>query len=182
MTALAYAAALESPGIAMGWAVRSRAARVADAPTIHRLVAAWSGQGLTIPRSLGNVLGSLGDFTVTEVLEPTPRVIACGALEFITDGLAEIRSVAVDPEAPRMGAGSLVVEQLLIEAEARRLREVILLTKAPAFFARCGFTEVAHADLPAVFTAQHLPAQGRTLIGRTAMRRVLPDAALVVTR
>lgn len=145
----------------------ARPARVADAPRVVALVSGWAERGLTIPRSTGDVLGSIGDFTVAEMGGGTP--VACGALEVFSDREAEIRSVAVAPGCEGMGAGRAVVSRLLAEAEARGVARVCLLTRCPAFFARCGFVEVPHDQLSPAYAIGHVAGNGRTLTARNAM-------------
>ncbi|MEO0513546.1 MAG: GNAT family N-acetyltransferase [Planctomycetota bacterium] len=167
MTALPFALSLVEPTM-LDLAVRPRSARVADASEIHRLITLWSGQGLTIPRPAGEILGSIGDFIVARRV-PDGRVVACGALEMVTGSVAEIRSISVDPAAPRIGAGRVVVRSLLAEASERGVDRVVLLTKTPDFFARCGFAAVPADDLPPAYAGPHLHARDRTTVGRIAM-------------
>jgi argininosuccinate lyase/amino-acid N-acetyltransferase len=175
VTALAYATALQSPIGVLAAEPLARPARVADAGTIQRLIAAWTAQGFTLPRGFGNILGSLGDFAVVESPVIEGRVIACAALEHVAEGIAEIRSVAVDPLAARSGSGRIVVRHLIAEATARGLHTVVLLTKAPGFFERCGFTSAEPESLPNAYTHDHLPRHGRVITGRTPMIHKIRD-------
>lgn len=170
MTALPFATAAVRHPMELNVAPTAiaRSARVADAWHIHRLVALWSGAGLTIPRSLGEILGSIGDFVVAS-RPGHDDVVACGALEMVTPTIAEIRSISVDTTAPRIGAGRVVVKCLMNEAAERGVERVVLLTKTPDFFARCGFEALDHALLPQAYTGPHLGSRNRTLAGRTAM-------------
>lgn len=173
MTALASISGAVGSPVAIDAAGRgatvARSARVADARTITRLINLWSRQGFTIARPLGDVLSSVGDFAVaTTDDERIP--VACGALESVSRELGEIRSVAVDPAAAGNGAGRAVVAHLVEEAAARGMSEVCLLTRVPSFFERCGFEPVDPRVLPGVFLDTHLRRQGRTHVGRTAMR------------
>jgi len=178
MTALALATA---PPMLTPTGVCARSARVADAKAISALVDLWADRGLTIRRPLGNVLSSLGDFVVAARTGFPSDVVACGALEavggFDVSGIAEIRSIAVDPTAAGLGAGRCVVEHLIAEAEARGLSQLCLLTRTPGFFQRCGFNAVQPAQLPLVYRDEHLAAQGRTCDGRTAMIRQVAQAS-----
>ncbi|MEM7518386.1 MAG: GNAT family N-acetyltransferase, partial [Planctomycetota bacterium] len=95
--------------------------------------------------------------------------VACGAVQEIEHGLAEIRSIAVDPDAPKVGAGRRIVLSLIESARDRGLETLVLLTKAPMFFERCGFSEVATHSLPRVYREDYLCALGRTVERRVAM-------------
>ena len=152
-----------------------RSARLVDAREIARLVNAWAEQGLTLPRPLGAIERCIGEFVVVEAAE---RIIGTGALEVHSPGIAEIRSVAVDPKAKGLGAGREVVEFLLEQARALDVDEVTLLTRIPGFFAKFGFREVAPAELPPSFLEEAISARGRTLVGRTIMARRIAGGAV----
>src|ERR1035437_10653275 len=80
-----------------GGARGSRRAREAvrpDAEPIHALIAAYSGDGTLLPRTLAEVCENVRDFVV---LEHEGRIIGCGALHLYGLPLAEIRSITVDP-------------------------------------------------------------------------------------
>jgi N-acetylglutamate synthase-like GNAT family acetyltransferase len=144
-----------------------RCARVADAPAIVTLVASWAEAGLTLRRSLGDVLGTIGSFVVVEW---GGRVIACGATDDCGKGLGEIRSVAVAYDAKGVGAGRAVVEGLVARAPDRGFDQLVLLTKTPAFFERTGFRAIELAQAPAWFVRERLVSAGRSTEGRTVMR------------
>lgn len=144
-----------------------RPARVADAGTIEALVTGWAERGLTIRRSLGDILAGIGDFAVAEA---AGVVVACASLEVFGDGAeAEVRSVSVAPGHEGLGAGRAVVGQLLDEARARGVGRVVLLTRSQAFFQRCGFCVIEPGELSRAYLDQQVTGRGRTLDGRTAM-------------
>lgn len=180
MTALAFAASAVFPPepLATTMAV-ARAARVADAAAIHSLIALWAERGLTLRRGIGDVLGAIGDFTVAEMgrVPGAGPIIACGALDVVSPRVAEVRSISVDPTAPRIGGGRAVVSRILMEAAARGIETAVLLTKTPEFFVRCGFVAAEPGEMPAEFIEGHIPRQGRTIVGRVAMRCSIADLA-----
>ncbi len=65
--------------------------------------------------------------------------LGCGALHLYGTHLAEIRSIAVWPNYQGAGAGRLLVDALLEEAEQHHVDCVCLFTRIPAFFAHLGF-------------------------------------------
>ena len=73
---------------------------------------------------------------------------SCCALAVLTDDLAEIRSLAVRPEASGRGVGSALVEERIAQARRLGLRRVFALTLVPEFFERCGFTLTSLGHLP----------------------------------
>src|SRR5437016_485304 len=94
--------------------VRTRKAVVTDAREVHDLIAQYSGDGTLLPRRYGEVCENIRDFVVSE---RRGRIVACGALHIYGPHLAEVRSIAVSPEAQGRGAGRRLVRALLVEAE-----------------------------------------------------------------
>jgi amino-acid N-acetyltransferase len=125
--------------------MRAREALLPDAEQIHALIAAYSGDGTLLPRSLAEICENVRDFVV---LEHDGRIIGCGALHLYGLHLAEIRSITVDPTHQGSGGGSRLVKALLAQAEKHRVTCVCLFTRIPEFFARMGFTMASHQDLP----------------------------------
>ncbi len=152
----------------------AEAAQGDDSPGIAELLAEWAKQGLTLARRPAEIRSNIEDFVV--VRDPADarvggRLLACGALEVVLPGLAEIRSVAVRASAKGTGAGTLAVNFLLAMSREHALEQLVLLTKVPEFFARFGFTVTPHDELPESFRQKVILARGRTLLGRTAMSR-----------
>src|ERR1700746_2817605 len=84
--------------------MRTREAVLPDAEQIHALIAAYSGDGTLLPRSLAEICENVRDFIV---LEQNDRIIGCGALHLYGVHLAEIRSITVNPNCQRTGGGKL---------------------------------------------------------------------------
>ncbi len=82
--------------------MRTRDAVLPDAEQIHALIAAYSGDGTLLPRSLAEICENVRDFVV---LEHDGRIIGCGALHLYGVHLAEIRSITVDPASQSGGGG-----------------------------------------------------------------------------
>ena len=98
-----------------------------------------------LPRSREFVLEHLRDFVVAG---GSSGLLGCGALAVLTPDLAEIRSLAVRPEASGRGVGRALVEACTREARRLGLRRIFALTLVPEFFERCGFTLVSLGRLP----------------------------------
>ena len=128
-----------------GRPMRTRGAVLPDAEQVQSLIAAYSGDGTLLPRSLAEICENIRDFVV---LEYDSRIIGCGALHLYGMHLAEVRSIAVRPEAKGHGAGRLVVKALLKEAERHKVSCVCLFTRIPDFFGRLGFTVGSREELP----------------------------------
>jgi len=106
--------------------VRIRAARQADMPAIRRLVALYP------ERLVQDKLPPSRHFLVAEV---NGNIVSCAAIELI----AELRSVATHPDYTGNHFSDALVEESLDRAERRKVRQVVLSTDIPKFFARFGF-------------------------------------------
>src|ERR1700747_1096862 len=103
--------------------MRTREAVLPDAEQIHALIAAYSGDGTLLPRSLAEICENVRDFIV---LEQNDRIIGCGALHLYGVHLAEIRSITVDPASQSSGGGRRLVKALLMHAEKHKVTGVSL--------------------------------------------------------
>ena len=81
--------------------MRTRKARLPDAPRIHELIGIYSHQTILLPRSLDEICENIHNFTVAV---EAGRVVGCGGLHFYGPSLAEVRSIAVDPRFVPLGA------------------------------------------------------------------------------
>ena len=125
--------------------MRTRKAILPDAQQIHELIAAYSGDGTLLPRTLPEICENVRDFVV---LEDDGRIIGCGALHLYGTHLAEIRSITVAPWAQGKGGGGRLVKSLMAEAKRHRVDCICLFTRKPDFFAHLGFTVAQREDLP----------------------------------
>lgn len=116
--------------------MRARRAKISDAPAIHDLIAHYAEQGLLLSRTEDEVRRNIGHFLVQL---DSDRIVACLSLEKYTPDLAEIRSVAVDPEIRGCGIGVKLISFALQEARKRNIARVFAVTHAPDFFERQGF-------------------------------------------
>lgn len=122
-----------------------RNAVLTDAKQIERLISAEVTGSSLIPRSLPEICENIRDFVVAE---DKGRVIGCGALHLYGLHLAEIRSITIRKSYRGKGAGRLLVDALLAEAERHRVTCICLFTKIPDFFARLGFRVAEKESLP----------------------------------
>jgi amino-acid N-acetyltransferase len=112
---------------------------------IHALIGQYSPDGTLLPRSLAELSENVRDFVV---VEDEGEIIACGALHFYGRHLTEIRSIAVSPKHKGKGAGRVLIDALLEEAEYHRITCVCLFTRIPDFFAKFGFEYARREALP----------------------------------
>ncbi|GAC1644265.1 MAG: N-acetyltransferase [Acidobacteriaceae bacterium] len=125
--------------------MRARRAKLQDVNAIQFIIDQFTSDNTLLPRSFAELCENIRDFMV---VEDERHVIACGALHLYGVHLTEVRSIAVDPRCQGQGAGDLLIEALLQEAEWHGVRCVCLFTRIPHFFARCGFRLANREDLP----------------------------------
>jgi len=124
--------------------MRTRRATISDVAAIHALVAHYAAQGLLLPREAEEIRASIGNFMVQE---DDHRIVSCLSLESYGADLAEIRSIAVEPENRGRGLGARLIASALAEARRRGIARVFAVTHAPQFFERQGFTAAARQSL-----------------------------------
>jgi len=122
-----------------------RAARESDIGPMKALIDRYAAEDRMLERTEAFLRANLDDFLVAE---DEGRFLGCGALAVLTADLAEVRSLAVAPEASGHGAGKAIVAACVERARERRLRRVFALTLVPAFFTKCGFTLTSLGRLP----------------------------------
>ncbi len=120
--------------------VTVRRAVTADVLPIHELVQHFAGDGQRLLRkNLVNLYEDVQEFVVAV---DGAQVIGCGALHVLWQDLAEIRTVAVHPDAQHRRVGSAILEELISHARALGLKRLFCLTFAIDFFASHGFVEI----------------------------------------
>lgn len=122
-----------------------RVARPGDVEIVARLIEHYAGEGLLLARSREEILAGIDRFLVALDGE---KIVGCVALESYGSGLAEIRSVAVDPAARGRGAGRELLRAAMSEAKRRGYGRVFAMTDARGFFLRHGFEPVERGTLP----------------------------------
>ena len=106
---------------------RIRAATLRDAEKIFALVSLNSD--MLVPRSLGNIVESVDRFVIAEA------------------ATVEIVSVAVKSMFRKRGIGRLLVEAIVANVKRFNPREVLVLTFAPEFFRKLGFSETPKTEV-----------------------------------
>ena len=124
-----------------------RKATIKDIKTIHRLLQHYGQIGELLARPLSELYDHVRDFTVYED-RLTKRVVGCCALQFCWEDLAEIRSLAVEPEYVGQGIGRQLADAVLAEARRYDVKQVFTLTYRPEFFDRLDFHRIDRSELP----------------------------------
>jgi amino-acid N-acetyltransferase len=125
---------------------RVHKAHLQDARNVFDLVNSLSGDGTLLRRSYAEICENIRDFTVAETSDG--EFLGCGALHLYGPHLAEIRSIVVKPEAKGHGAGGLLLQALVEEAEQHAVLSVCLFTRIPDFFEHFGFRVAEREAMP----------------------------------
>ncbi|HXX18916.1 MAG TPA: N-acetyltransferase [Candidatus Acidoferrum sp.] len=125
--------------------VHTRNAILPDVNSIHAIIQPYAEVSTLLPRSRAELAENIRDFIVAE---NGGQVVGCGALHLYGMHLAEIRSIAVDPEYKGRGAGRALVEALMDEARRHSVTCVCLFTRTPEFFGHLGFEIARREELP----------------------------------
>jgi len=129
-----------------------RKAVLEDVNAIHALLQLYSKKGELLARPLSKLYDHLRDFWVFEDPDSKKtgkrKIVGCCALQFCWEDLAEIRSLAVDPDFTGKGIGSTLTERSIQEAVYFSVKNLFTLTYRPDFFKRFNFSTIDKNDLP----------------------------------
>ncbi len=125
--------------------LHTRNAVLPDVEAIHAIIKPYAEKNILLQRTIAELCENVRDFVVAEY---NGEIIGCGALHLYGMHLAEIRSIAVTPAAKGLGAGRLLVEALMKEAERHQVTCVCLFTRIPEFFVHMGFNLATREALP----------------------------------
>jgi amino-acid N-acetyltransferase len=131
--------------------MRARAARAGDTAAVHRVVAHYAGEGLLLPRTESEIRKNISHFLVlVEKRNREEKVLGCVALEPYGPDLAEIRSLAVAPEARGQGrnVGDHLMKAAMDTARRRKIVRLFAVTHRAEFFSRYGFTPGPRQTVP----------------------------------
>jgi amino-acid N-acetyltransferase len=131
------------PGVSL------RAATVADAAAIHRLIAENLEAGHLLPRSIADIEEHAARFVVAEVRSRRPKnIIGCAELAPLSDDVAEVRSLVVEQSFRGRQIGGRLVAQVAAAGASRGFATLCAFTHEPAHFVRLGFSMVPHIWVP----------------------------------
>jgi amino-acid N-acetyltransferase len=118
----------------------------ADARDIQKLVNGYASKGEMLSLSLSDIYERIRNFMVARADDGT--ILGTVALNPVWEDLAEIRSLAVDPERARTGVGAALVRRAIEEAIGIGIRRIFVLTYVTEFFGKFGFVTVDKAVFP----------------------------------
>ncbi|NOY80546.1 MAG: GNAT family N-acetyltransferase [Kiritimatiellaeota bacterium] len=125
--------------------IRLETATPAQAEAIHRLIQPLARRGLLLPRSIEEVRTAAPPFITAEA---DGRIVGCVVLRDYGDGLAEVRSLAVQPDWNGQGLGSRLVARAVETARRDGFTWLFALTRRPNLFRRLGFHVVPKERFP----------------------------------
>ena len=131
--------------------MRARTARAADAAAVHRVIAHYAGEGVLLPRTEAEIRKHIGRFLVAvEKRNGEEKLLGCVGLEPYGADLAEIRSLAVAPDARGHGhnVGDCLMKAVIDTARRRKIARVFAVTHRPEFFSCYGFTSGPRQKVP----------------------------------
>ena len=131
--------------------MRARTAKMSDAAAVHRVIAHYAGEGLLLPRTEAEIREHISRFLVlVEKRGREEKVLGCVALEPYGPDLAEVRSLAVAPEARGQGrnVGDRLMKAAMDTARRRKIARLFAVTHRPDFFSRYGFTPGPRQSVP----------------------------------
>ena len=113
-----------------------RRATERDAPAIRALIDLYVPDGTLLPRTEAFIGSHAAHFVVAV---RGGRVIGCAHLDEYAPSLAELRSLAVAPDAQGMGVGRALVAAVEDLARRRGYATVFAVSNDEEFFAKYGF-------------------------------------------
>jgi amino-acid N-acetyltransferase len=125
--------------------VSIRRARTADVRGIRRLIDLYSAERRLLSKATVALYEDVPEFWVAA---QDDRIVGCGALHVMWEDLAEVRTVAVDPELRGHKIGYQIVSSLLAMARDIGVRRVFCLTFETGFFGTLGFVPIDGAPVP----------------------------------
>lgn len=129
----------------MNQTITLRAAAIADAHDVHRLIAANLEAGHLLPRTLADVETHIARFIVAD---GEGAVVGCAELAPLSDMVAEVRSLVVDQAFRGRRIGAQLIARLSNAASRRGFATLCAFTHDPSHFVRLGFTIVPHIWVP----------------------------------
>lgn len=140
-----------------------RPARITDIERIASMVNHWAEKGENLPRDKADLVESVNEFFVTEL---EGKVTGCASVHIYDTGLAEIRSLGIEPGYEGRGQGSALVDLLVKRSEKLAIKRLFVLTRMPDFFMKLGFSPESKSTMPekvlkdcAMFVSQHATDQ-----------------------
>jgi amino-acid N-acetyltransferase len=129
--------------------VTIRTARTSDVAVIRRFIDHYAPKRILLDKPTVTLFEDIQEFVVAEA---DGEILGCGALHVLWADLAEVRTLAVDPDCQHTGVGHLLLLALLDRAREVGVQRVFCLTFEVDFFASHGFKQFSETKLePGVY-------------------------------
>ena len=149
-----------------------RRARTRDVRDIRRLIDVYTADRRLLSKATVAIYEDVQEFWVAEL---GGAVVGCGALHVLWEDLAEIRTIAVDPEWHGHKIGYRLVRVLLDTARDLGVRRVFVLTFETEFFGSFGFTPINGTPVPHEVYEQLLRSYDEGVAEFLDLERVKPN-------
>jgi amino-acid N-acetyltransferase len=149
-----------------------RRARTSDVRHIRRLIDTYTADRRLLSKATVALFEDVQEFWVADA---GGSVIGCGAVHVMWEDLAEIRTVAVDPEHRGHKVGHRVVSALLDTARDLGVRRVFVLTFETGFFSSFGFVPIDGTPVPHEVYEQLLRSYDEGVAEFLDLERVKPN-------
>ncbi len=112
----------------MSGTIKIRPARTADVWTIRSFVDYYSDDRILLSKATVTLFEDVTEFVVAE--DEAGAVVGCAALHVLWEDLAEVRTVAVDPSARRLGVGRMLLDEVIRRGRELGVQPLFCLTFA----------------------------------------------------
>ena len=160
-----------------------RPARPADVRAIAELVRPYAERRVLVAKDLISYFEDIQEFTVAETgnggehgaAPGGHEIVGCGALHVMWDDIAEVRTLAVHPDALGTGLGSALLRELITQARRMGLKRVFCLTFEEPFFCSHGFEPIEGTPVGADVFSEMLRSHDDGLAAFLDLARVKPN-------
>ena len=149
-----------------------RPARTDDVRAIRSFIDVYSTDGRLLSKATVTLFESVQEFLVAEV---DGVVVGCGALHVMWEDLAEVRTLAVDPDHVGRGIGTALLTALMDRARSVGVKRVFCLTFMVKFFSDHGFTEIDDTPVEHDVYEQLLQSYDEGVAEFLGLERVKPN-------
>jgi len=149
-----------------------REARTSDVAVIRRLMDTYAADRILLSKATVTLFEDVQEFYVAEL---NGAVVGCGALHVLWEDLAEVRTLAVAPDARGQGVGHALLDRLLEQARHVGVSRVFTLTFEVAFFSAHGFEEIEGTPVAHDVFEQLLESYDEGVAEFLGLERVKPN-------
>ncbi|SCL35824.1 N-acetylglutamate synthase [Micromonospora pallida] len=151
-----------------------RRARTSDVRGIRGLVDMYTDDRRLLSKATVTLYEDVQEFRVAERVVDG-ALVGCGALHVMWEDLAEIRTVAVDPECRGRRIGHRIVAELIDGARELGVARIFVLTFETRFFGSFGFEAIDGAPVPPPVYEQLLRSYDEGVAEFLDLERVKPN-------